>query len=251
MKLKNVFDRIPRPVRACACAVCVMLLAIVYYIALGCPTLFLRQEFRRAERAHLVGPSEIVDTLDKEQYYEFDKLLVGETEYGVTFFGRYYNQRPNNNPFAEKQYFFAYVEKTGAVTMCAAPNVFGIHWTLSYQESLPVYLFTENSKAVKAKVQINVCGEEPVFLNGESGTRKFNETFYAEANRTDASFFRFWIEGSGEEAMSALFHLSSITGAPWMFGQNSPALITAIVWLYDANENLILEEELVLHSPTE
>ena len=68
---------IPRPLRACLWALLVIVLSILYYIALGCPTLSLRQELRRAEKVHLVGPSKIVDQVNGELYSEFEKMLVG------------------------------------------------------------------------------------------------------------------------------------------------------------------------------
>ena len=52
---------LPRPLRACLWALLAVLVGIIYYIALGCPTLSIRQDFRRAEKVNLAGPSKIVD----------------------------------------------------------------------------------------------------------------------------------------------------------------------------------------------
>ena len=117
MKIVRFFQGIPRPVKACFFAVFVGLVAIVYYIAIGCPTLSFRQEFRRAEKANLVGPSKIVDQLDNHDYNEYDNLIVGETEYGVCFFGRRKYSVAGTRTKKIYLYQFNYREKTGDITV--------------------------------------------------------------------------------------------------------------------------------------
>ena len=250
MKLKNWILRIPKPVKVCVCAVCVILLAAVYYIVLGCPATF-RQEFRRAEKAHLVGPSKIVDSL-KGEYTEFDKMIVGETEEGICFFGKYsYN---DGNARKEKTaYYFTYLEKTGDLTLAAAPNVSGVHWSFfGFARTLPVYLFTEDTTAARAEINIHVTGKYRSESNGKAITKAFNETFQAEASRTEEGFFRFWLEGSDKGSLSALYYLSNTTGNAWGFDYSDlPSGATATVRLYDAEGNQIREETITLIAPDE
>lgn len=234
MKLKNLINRIPRPVRACIAGTLAIVLAIAYYIALGCPTLSFKQEFRRAEKVHLVGPSNIVDTIVVD-YREFDKMIVGETEEGICFFGRYYHCYPYDEAFAEKLYYFSYVEKTGDITIAAAPNVWGLIWNDSAQ-SVPVYLFVGAPEAVRAEITLHKA-------------TNFNQSFHAEATRLDSGVFRFWLEAEGE-GLSALFTLSCITGGT-PYGLTYDILFTTIpatVKLYDADGALILEKELVIQA---
>lgn len=248
IKLKNLLHRIPRPVRACVCAALVILLAAAYYIALGCPTLTFRQEFRRAEKVHMVGPSKIVDTMNGE-YDEFDKMIVGETEEGVCFFGRYYNHYPYGDPFAEKQYMFSYVEKTGDMTLTAAPNVWLSWSSLRQKESIPVYLFTEVTEAVRAQVEITVI-ETNEGQNNKKEPPKY--TFQAEADRSDGGFFRFWLQGSDSKWVSALGHLSAVTGGH-AFGVSREEFgsILATVRLYNAEDQLIRDEALTIYETAE
>lgn len=246
MKLKNFLSRIPRSLKACVCTVLVVLLALTYYIALGCPTLSFRQEFRRAEKAHLVGPSKIIDTLNGE-YIDFDKMIVGETEYGICFFGRYYNAFPYDNPFAEKQYLFSYVEKSGDVTIAAAPNVWGSTWALSgIMRYVPVYLFTDEPNSVRAEVEITVVG---AYNNGTAKDRIFTEIFVGEAERSEEGFFRFGLSADDDSSLHALHYLSSKTGG-FVFNERineSLQSITAVVRLYDANGALVQEKELTIY----
>lgn len=235
MKLKNFFNRIPRPLKACICAILVIVLAIAYYIALGCPTLTFQQEFRRAEKAHLVGPSTIVDTMNRE-YNEFDKMIVSETEEGICFFGRYYDHYPYSAPFAEKQYLFSYVEKTGDLTIAAAPNVWGPTWSFTnLPQQVPVYLFTEEQDAVRAEVEITVPGDLT------------KHTFQADADRLDSGVFLFWFEADTENGLSALYFFSYSTGGHkhgWVSDEELAIVFPATVRLYDESENLIQETEL-------
>lgn len=247
MKLKNRLNRIPRPLKACVCAVLVILLAITYYIALGCPTITFRQEFRRAEKAHLVGPSTIVDTMNGE-YSEFDKMIVGETEEGICFFGRYYNSFPYNDPFDEKQYYFSYVKKTGDLTLAAAPNVWGDSWYfLGFVRYVPVYLFTNEPEGIRAETDITVTGT----CRDDSGEDlPFTQTFHSEADRSDEGFFRFALSADDEAGSAALNFLSCVTGRNvirlnYGYGLTS---ITATVRLYDTDGTQIQEKELTLYS---
>lgn len=231
MKLIHAIQRIPRPIRACCYAILAIMTAIAFYIALGCPTLSFRQEFRRAEKAHLVGPSQIVDTMNGE-YIEFDKMIVGETENGICFFGRYYSQYPYKST-DEKQYFFSFIEKTGDITIAAAPNVWGIVWQES--KSIPVYLFVNQPNAVRAEITLKA-------------TTYFEATFHAEATRLDSGVFRFWLEAEGKD-LEALSIFSRITGGAPYIGLSDELLDTAIpatVKLYDTDGALILEEELII-----
>lgn len=248
MKLKNLFRRIPRPVKAIFCALCAIILAIAYYIALDCPTLFFRQEFRRAEKANLVGPSKIVDTMDDEYHREFDKMIVGETEYGICFFGRYGSSYSAGEHSGEWNYLFTYLEKTGDLTIAAAPNVWGPHWGFGVLEpsaSIPVYVFTESSDAVKADITIRVLFVEEEDI--AEGKAPYEEVFQAEAQRDENGFFRLWLFAETKNAVDALFTVSNIGGGNALgYPPDSNHEVIATVRLYDQNGNLTLEKEVTL-----
>ncbi len=241
-KLNEWLDRIPRSVRAIFYTVLALTLAISYYIALGCPALGMRHEFRRAEKAHMVGPSKIVDTLSNDDYYEYDKLLVGETDHGICFFGRHYSSRPYDDPLAEKLYDFSYVEKTGDITLCAPPNVWGTLWdAFEFKEELPIYVFTEHSQAVRAEVEVTVS-----CCASLSGFGKFTVPFKAEAERSKSGFFRFTFEADQKNSLKALYYLSIVGSGDRSGMKTGDELekITAIVRLYDAAGQLIADETL-------
>lgn len=241
MKKKNAFSWIPRPAKACICTLLVIVLAAAYYIALGCPTFTIEQEFRRAEKAHMVGPSKIVDHT-KGDYSEFDDMLVGETEYGICFFCKRTVTNVNKNR-EEFHYFLSYVEKTGNMTMVAAPNNHGSSWNFfGHKQSLPVYLFVNDEKAVRAEAEIHV-------MKAPNTTGYTEATFLAEADRTESGIFRLTIQGETNHELSAMYYFSTVTGGN---NDHHPAEdifndITATVRLYDAQDNLIEETTLTIY----
>lgn len=222
---------IPRPLRACLWALLAILVAGVYYIALGCPATF-RQEFRRAEKAHMVGPSQIVDQINERQYSEFDKMLVGETEHGICFFGKYIANKENLKD-RWTDYRFQYVQKTGDVTFAAAPHFAG-YWGLY---SLPIYVFTEADSATRCTISIHSTGTQ--------GLDPFDETFQAEAERHPNGFFRFILTGSEDEQRLAMTNLSTLCMDGAQFDGNHAQIQ---IKLFDANGNELLTKDLHLGS---
>lgn len=249
MKLKKNLNRIPRPLKACLCAILVIVLAAAYYIALGCPTNF-RQEFRRAEKSQLIGPSQIVDTL-KNEYQEFENMIVGETEYGICFFGEY---TYNNGKQEKTEYCLSYQEKTGDLTVAVPPTTSTFNWSgHCFARSLPVYLFTDESEAVRAEIDLTVAGEYSYYSDhsAESVKRPLMRTCQAEARRSDTGIFRFWFEADDQAGLAALQYLSNAIGGnafeivALLF---TPSTIQATVRLYDAQDQLIREETQTLYS---
>lgn len=243
---------IPRPIKACLLALAAILLAVTYYIALGCPTLTLRQELRRAEKVHLVGPCKIVDRISGKQYAEFKKMLVGETEHGITFFGRCaYNECVCPFPFRQ-HYKFSYQEKTGDVTFAAPPNILGSR----EMTALPVYVFTEHEDAVRAKISIQAEGSRFHTQNGASVEKLFAVTFRAEADRDKNGFFRFLLTAPENHATDptgeynyesyVLYCISSLCDWATDFRYLPTLSIPVTVTLYDADGNEIVTRELQL-----
>lgn len=245
-------ELIPRPLRACLWALLVLALATLYYIALGCPTLSVRQEFRRAEKANMVGPSKIVDRMEALHYSEFDRLLVGETEYGIVFFGRYGSTRTGSKHSGSWIYRFSYIEKTGDITFAAPPNnygYFGMH-------KLPVYIFTEHQDAVRATISIQASGIRSNTTNGVTTEAPFAETFAAEATRDKAGFFRFILTaknnaphdtwGAENDESYALFCISNLCSTDTYYDKQAVMVFPIDVTLYDAEGNVIVTKTLQL-----
>ena len=240
MKLKNLIHRIPRPVKGCICAILAVVLALSYYIMIGCPTLTLKQEFRRAEKAHMVGPSEIVDILDESEYDEFSKLFVGETNEGITFFGKYFTTSSQRGPLDDYAYRFLYLPKTGSITVAPAPNVVSIAWHFG-GVSLPVYVFTDHTNAARAEILFSVSGE---YTDFEKGPVSYNRTFSAETVRMSAGGpFRFVFHSIDGKQSQALGQFSTVLTDQTNSVRSDVELpIYVTIRLFDANDQLIAEE---------
>lgn len=245
MKFSHLFPRIPRPVRACLCTVLAIALLLSYYVMLGCPLLTMKQHFRRAEKAHLVGPSKIVDVLDESEYGEFMKLYVAESDHGITFFGQYADQHPYDYT-DEKLYYFHYQEKGDDMTLCVAPDVWGTFWgSNDWARTLPVYLFTENDQAVRASVVFTI--------SGDLGTHGFPKEIVHIADTTDRTeddFFRFGLYADQAAELDALDYLASATSGSASSGvtiNSKLNKISVVIRLYDVNDHLIAEQQTTIY----
>lgn len=251
MKLKNLINRIPRPVKACTCALIALILVMVLYIVWGCPTLTMKQDFRRAEKVHMVGPSEIVDIVYEDDYYEFGKLFVGETEHGISFFGKYYTTSSERGLFADSKYLFNYIPKTGEITVAPAPNVYGTFWDMRGAATLPVYVFTENKDAVRAEIRFTISSEHRNPDPNYSYSINYSVTMEAEASKSTNGMFRFLVKASNNSECDALSRLSGIISNNSISFPQTGETIPVIVRLYDANDVLIVEETIVLGTETQ
>lgn len=242
-KLKKLFNRIPRPAKAIFCATCAVALAILYYIALGSPAFTFEQEFRRAEKANLVGPSKILDTLEGE-YAEFDRMIVGETEHGICFFGEEITTvyRGSDYKREEMMFTFSYREKTGNITVLAAPNYTAALWD-QFTYSIPVYVFDCYPEAVRAELELTITGTYSYHSTGNMMITDFSERFSAEAERTGEGFFRFMLKTSDKDSAYALKLLSDLSSSK-MFNTSKDVdtVVPGTVRLYDENGNLIIEQ---------
>lgn len=248
MKLKDFLPRIPRPVKACFFAILVVSLAIVYYIVLGCPPLTFRQQFRRAEKANMVGPSTIVDTTGRG-YTDFEKMLVGETEYGICFYGRYGSSYSAGIHSGKRNYHFSYVEKTGDLTVAAAPNAYAVHWSIggiNPKASLPVYVFSNSPDAARAEIEVSVRKQYGTTDSDNANADYYTETFSGEAIRSKTGMFRISLQAEGKQAVDALWYLSDIASGSSLFQKQLDTTILATVRLYDDSGILIQEKELDL-----
>ena len=241
MKLKNLIHRVPRPVKVCICAILAVVLALSYYVMLGCPTLTLKQEFRRAERSHMVGPSEIVDTLEKNEYDEFAKLFVGETDEAIIFFGKYFTTSSQTGPLDDYAYRFVYLPKTGSITVAPAPNNLGHFWYFG-GITLPVYVFTNHDNAARAVISFRVSGEYRDIVGNE--TIRYNESFTMETVRLyDGGPFRFIFHSLDGKDSYALGQFSTVLTDQLHSVRSDVELpIYVTIRLFDANDQLITEE---------
>lgn len=252
-KLILLLKNIPRKVRIGVDIGLILLILFLFYLSIGAPAFSTEQAFRRAEKINMAGPGEIVDTLGWSDYPMFETLIVAETENGVEFYGEY---RMGNSDAWPKglniQYrtpLFTYREKTGDLTVAAAPvAVFGLS-LYDFETKLPVYVFDEYADAVRAEMELTVRGIYDTRINGQDIYREFSQTFSAEAQRQGEGYFRFLLSGSGW-ILDYISHVSNGDGYHHVLTDSERgASIPVTVRLYDENDVLIMEKELFIQSP--
>ena len=246
-KLKHLQNKIPRPCRAVCNLVFSLAIAAVFYVCIDSPAFSQAHQFRRAERAGLVGPSTILfnDKIDK---YDYSNLIVGETEHGVLTYAT-----------DDGLQSFNYFKKTGDITVISAPKGF-FTWGSEYWEvDLPVFVIDDHPEAVRAELALSVKGTFEYNHNMEHIVQPLDQHFSDEAEREHDGIFCFtfnlpfidpldkygtWLDvGHGADgfALDALSHAFTNKGL-----RDFEGIITAIVRLYDESSKLIIERELLL-----
>lgn len=247
-KLKEQLDKIPRPCRAITNLVLALAVAIVFYISIGSPAFSRAHQFRRTERANLVGPSTILFN-DSVENYEYLHLIVAETEQGVLTFA-------TNDIWPSR---FHYFEKTGDITVVSAPDG-PFRWEEDYHTvNLPVFVIDNHSEAVHAELEVSIKGTLERKVNGVKYVETLDQHFSDQSERENEGIFCFsfdlpyidpldeygnWLDVSHGADGFALDELAS-TFSDHEF-KTPKATITAVVRLYDSAGTLIAEREQTL-----
>lgn len=246
--IRRFWTNIPRQVRTGFNILIILYLLLTFYVSIGSPVFTLEQRFRRAEKAHLVGPGEIVDQTQWGLYSQFTDMLVAETEHGVMFYG-YWDQ---DYPLDDYE-VFSYREKTGKLTFLAPPSL-GFSWAFDrFDRTVPLYLFDDYPEAVRAEASVHAKGTCQV---DNDTYDQFDMRFAVSADRFADGVFRFLLELKGGDplklAAAQMLTEISTTMESWPYAntvafQREPRADVTIR-LYDADDNLIVEEKLVLRT---
>ena len=245
MRKKKFWNRIPYPVRAAICGACILFLLYVLYISLGYPTLTLKQEFRRAEKAHFVGPSTIVEITED---WEFDKMIVGETDHGVCFFAPHeMGIIGSNRTFTT--YYFSYREKTGDLTVFGAPSVFYHFWdSFSGEEKLPLYIFADVPNADRVQVELQVTRIKEPSVDGSKVIYEYDEYFLVDGQPIADGVFKCNLTGVTADEKAALEQVCEMSMGARAGSAFEDAVIPITVRFYDGNGQLIAEKQTELRT---
>ncbi len=212
-------------IRAVANLLAILVCFVLIYIFLGSPAPTVEEAYRRAEKANLVGPGEILAVLEPQgQAYSH---LVLARESGGTMVYAWDRQQPELREF---------VYREGSLVLTAAPGQ-EFFW-LQTRAVLPVYLFHGYEEAHRAELELTIRGE----FEGEA----YAYTYSLDAQKEGEGWFAFTIRTSaslGPEG-HGLSQLRSATGNAT--ADLSATDIQALVRLYDAEDGLLAEETLML-----
>lgn len=248
-KLKNFWLNIPRSFRAVLNILLILLLLAAFYTSIGAPPLSAEHAFRRAEKANLVGPSNILFNENVENY-PYGNLIVAETEWGVITW------------VDDATYGFNYHEKAGDITVVSAPKYWFDWGSADFAASLPVFVLHDYPEAEYAWLLLDIEGTYTHHTNGELLDEPLNHTPSLYSNRGGDGFFCFTLDvpdrgegsyrddagGLADDGYAMDILAQTFTNTWNNTSPQSNASITATVLLYDKNGSLIAERELVLRT---
>lgn len=181
-----------RSVRAFVNLTFTAIILFALYVSVGSPALTPIQQFRREEKANLVGPASILDTISLKGYtaYEFEKLLIGSSDVGISLFCYNYYSWRHGHSLSENN--FIYRSKAEDVTVFSIPNKMAFKY-LHYYDTIkvPILVFADFPDAVRASLQIE--------LYSIHATEPFREKFTLHASRAKEGYFLFELSIDNKE----------------------------------------------------
>lgn len=220
-KLLKRWQQLPVKFRACTNIALICLCILLIYIFVGAPALTPRQAFRRAEKAQLVGPAEILEDLHVGGY-PYSRLILADDGDGVIIY--------TYNRFHSAATELLYAEKTGDLTIAAAPDQ--TFYPKENHASIAIILFHEGSRAVRAELDFTLTAD----YEGET----HEKTYSLQSLMTLDRCFLFSIEAHSQSALGAegqlLLQLQAVNGSA----------IPATLRMYDQNDSLIREETVLI-----
>ena len=205
----------------------VIILLFLCYVFLGCPPLNLQQAFRRAEKASMTGPAEILAQLHPAGY-PYHGLVLARSGEDVAVFA-YDRKDPSRSQLV-------YRENAGDLAVLAAPG--DVLYQYEHTATVPLVLFDGHKTAVRAELDITLQHDG------------FQKTYSLETLREHPSCFCFLLSVRGAGPLgdegAALRQLQEICSNS-MAG-NLDVAIPVTVRLYDGEDALILESESVIRS---
>ena len=227
--------RIPRPVRVLGNLAAIALVVFLWYVFEGAPALNLETAFRRAEKAELVGPSEILDVIPVS-LGSYNRLLIAEDAEAVIL----YTHLVSQNTVSSMSGRLVYQEKTGEVTVVPAPA----HGLMLSEETaqLPVVVVTSLPQAVRAQLDLELKESD---WEESPGSVHISLT----AEREEAGYFLFTVSPTGQLPTDREVSLINELGQTSLkeyagIGVAFPATVR----LYGADGQLLHTQSLVIRS---
>lgn len=237
-KPKKLWNRLSRPNRIWILVLGIICLLLMLYTFTGSPSLTIEPQFRRAEKAHLVGPSDILGYTELETDLRGGhwNMLIADDGEGVIFYCYAYS-----DPSKIRDTELIYRKKTGDLTVLSAPYPQDDRTGLT-TAALPVFLFDEYPEAVRAELDITLS----ITYRGEF----FEKTYCLSSVRENPGYFQFTLstanlQGLGIEGYAIqVLTLISTYGGRTMPDVSFPAAVR----LYNSENELICEESLEITS---
>lgn len=232
--LKNGWNRVSRKKKVLIYCVGIVVSAFLLYVVKGAPT-DLENEFRRAEKAHLVGPGKILGSVPiyGGSHDAYHQMLVAEDEEGLIL----YPYHLGSGGYTKLRY----LEKTGDVTFFTEPRELMYDWESIEEFSMTVGILDTYPEAVRAEMeltlryQINV--DDPVF----------EKTYILESRREIPGLFTFQLsdqDATGLWVMGYAMEVLMCLTDPQAYGLYYDCSVPVTVRLYGEKDDLILDKSM-------
>ncbi len=242
--IRRVLRRIPKWVRILADLLLAALLFLVSYAARGGPRFGEVARFRRAEKANLVGPSEILDKLYVQGDWiptHYNRLLIGDSGDEILFY-----TLTNGRRNTEMDGALIRREKTDGILLTPLPGgldepVYGSPDPLI----IPLFLFVDDPAAVQAKVSLKLLSDVEITYSQVRGKGGAGET---EGWKREKYFlFRLpirpenWNDLDGDDIQHAIVRTNQRYS-------KTRGEIPAVIRLYDEKGRLIEKRDYIIRS---
>ena len=239
-KLKRFVRNIPRKCRIAMNLAAVLLLLITVYALWGCPAFTVEQQFRRTEKAYLMGPSEIIDIIELTGN-EYDRMVVADDgDHLITYCCDVPGYRWNGG-------LFAYRKKAEGMNLLAMPSYhFG---TFDAYLDLPIALLHDEPRAVRAELELTLGKGFDIQQNGQD----FEKTYFLEAESDKPGYFLFMLHAGTDngQMLEDTTEGYVLKRFARMFAESGMYLheyVPATLRLYDRVGNLLKEETIIVRS---
>lgn len=226
--------KLPRSLQICINLLGITACLLALYTYVGAPTFSVEKDFRRTEKSNMIGPSEILTTVNLESGFDsYRKMIIADDGDGIVFYCY------DHVEFEEPS--LIYREKTGDITVLGAPYPIDAR-TRMIKSQFPIYVFDNYPDAVRAELDVTLSAE----YFGES----FEKTYSLTANRVNDGYFQFILgvtnrRGLGIEGYAIqLFAL--ISGYEGKYYRDMAIPVT--VRLYNDSGKLLCERSLEVTS---
>ena len=146
---EDTFDRIPRKTQVAVNLLLILVFGLLLYVLIGAPSFSLEHAFRRMEKRHMVGPSQILGIEQLETTFA-DQLIVARTEKGAIL----YVDTESMGDFG-----FSYRGMDEDIQICVAP-LFLSSIRPPNGDDLTVILFDDFPEAVRAELDLETFWED-------------------------------------------------------------------------------------------
>ncbi len=232
--IRRLIDRVPRPLRFAADAFLVLALLLAWYVSAGCPSLGGKTaEFRRAEKAGMAGPSEILGRVGVYANWPsvgYERLIIGDDGDAILFY-TYGTER-----YSASRGTLYRREKTEGLLLttlpAAAPRLPKIE-----HPAVPLFLFADDPAALRAEVDL-------LLPSGKTETLTAARVIQGEGDRNaEARFFLFELPVTAANRDTAESLMYCFSAAADLGGRHP-----AVIRLYDGEGKLLCERDYVVQA---